>query len=141
MSWVAKTFSMVLFLINWGLALLVTFMTVALAVGKVKYGGGKLPDSVLAMPLTITLMIPGLRALFIGDPPFGNVLDITGLFPQMVLVGICSFVLLAMMGHDLLMKHKGPDPRRDGRADSQNKDNAALLKEEEEGLEVVVLTT
>ncbi|KAL0579352.1 hypothetical protein V5O48_002628 [Marasmius crinis-equi] len=138
MSTVAKAFSMILFIINWGLALLVTFMTVTLLVGKVKCGG-KVPDSVLAMPLTIILMIPGLRALFIGNPPFGNVLDLTGFFPQMVLVGISSFVLLVLMGHDLRVQHEGPNSRRSSRANSEDDEIATLLKEKEE-LKVNVFT-
>ncbi|KAL0068534.1 hypothetical protein AAF712_004248 [Marasmius tenuissimus] len=71
LSPVAKAFSLLLFAVNWVLALLVTFMTISLLVRKIKHGI-QVPDTVLVMPLTIILMVPGLRALFIGNPPFGK---------------------------------------------------------------------
>ncbi|KAK1235542.1 hypothetical protein PQX77_001230 [Marasmius sp. AFHP31] len=137
LSTVAKSFSLLLFTVNWALALLVTFMTVALSVGKIKHGS-QVPDSVLAMPLTIILMVPGLRALFIGDPPFGNVLDLTGFFPQMILIGVSSFVLLVLMSHDLRKQHEViPNSRRGSKMEESDEEMAMLLKDKED-LKVMV---
>ncbi|KAF9270749.1 hypothetical protein L218DRAFT_952828 [Marasmius fiardii PR-910] len=128
---VARTFTMVLFFVNWGLVVLVLFMTVSLLVRKMKYQK-QVPESILAMPLTIILMIPGLRALFIGDPPFGNLVDLLGFFPQMMIVAVCSFVLLVLMGQGL----DGNYIR--GKARLAHGLETASLLEEKEGSELKV---
>ncbi|KAH8833326.1 hypothetical protein DL96DRAFT_1552302 [Flagelloscypha sp. PMI_526] len=104
LSTIAKFFSVALFTINWSLALLVLFMTVLFLVRIGQVGGG-LPESVMVVPVTIIVTIPALRALFIGNPPFGHVFDVLGFFPQMIVVAICSIILLSLM---LRPNHSSP---------------------------------
>jgi hypothetical protein len=69
-SALARTFSLIMFFVNWGLTLVVLFMTIRQAVGNEEVN-----KDVLVMPVTIILIIPALRQLFVGNPPFGEYPD------------------------------------------------------------------
>jgi len=81
-------------MLNWALTVLVVYITVAVMVSRKKEAG----EGVLLIPLTIILTIPALRAMFVGSPPFGILLDVVGLFVQMIVVGLCSIALLLKVG-------------------------------------------
>ncbi|KAJ6472390.1 hypothetical protein DFH09DRAFT_1380408 [Mycena vulgaris] len=83
----ARAFTLVLFLVNWALALAVVYLTIVAAVAR-----AHAPEGLLLVPLTVVLTIPALRALFVDAPRFGMLLDILGLFMQMALVSLCSIV-------------------------------------------------
>ncbi|KAJ7105996.1 hypothetical protein C8R44DRAFT_745644 [Mycena epipterygia] len=89
-SLLAKVFTIAIFLLNWGLVVSVMYITVVAYVSKDR----NLGDWALAAPLTIILTIPGLRGLFVGDPPFGILLDAIGIFLQMIVVCICASALV-----------------------------------------------
>jgi hypothetical protein len=125
LSSVARAFSIVLFAVNWGLALIVMFMTISLVVEKNR-NNAQIPDSVLAMPVTIILTIPALRALFIGNPPFGNVLDVLGLLPQMIIVAVSSLVLMVVMAVDIKPKAKSGTGPSDGSGDGVTRYSSLL---------------
>ncbi|KAF8173791.1 hypothetical protein K438DRAFT_129601 [Mycena galopus ATCC 62051] len=82
---IAKAFTLILFAVNWALALAVLYLTIVAA-----YAPAAVGDGVLLVPLTVILTIPALRALFVDAPRFGMMLDILGLFMQMALVSLCS---------------------------------------------------
>jgi hypothetical protein len=64
----AKVFTGIIFFVNWGLVSCVMYITLIAWISQDK----KLGDWALAAPVTIILTIPGLRALFVGNPPFGE---------------------------------------------------------------------
>jgi hypothetical protein len=66
-SALARTFSLIMFFVNWGLTLVVLFMTIRQAISNEEVN-----KDVLVMPVTIILIIPALRQLFVGNPPFGE---------------------------------------------------------------------
>ncbi|KAJ7463727.1 hypothetical protein FB451DRAFT_1370627 [Mycena latifolia] len=93
-SLLAQVFTLTIFLLNWGLVACVLFITLAAWVSKNR----KLGDWALAVPVSILLTIPGLRALFVGNPPFGILFDAVGIFLQMIVVGICALALVLKVG-------------------------------------------
>ncbi|KAJ7489603.1 hypothetical protein B0H11DRAFT_1912613 [Mycena galericulata] len=66
-SLLAKVFTVTLFFINWGLVACVCYITIVAWISRDRKAG----QWVLAIPVTIILTIPGLRALFVGNPSFG----------------------------------------------------------------------
>ncbi|KAJ7730387.1 hypothetical protein DFH07DRAFT_173933 [Mycena maculata] len=82
----AKAFTLVLFVVNWALAIAVLYLIVVAAV----LPATDVSEGVLLVPLTVILTIPALRALFVDAPEFGIMLDILGIFMQMALVSLCS---------------------------------------------------
>lgn len=58
-------FIMAMFLVNWGLTLVVLYISVAASDGR------KVNESILVLPLSVILTIPALRALWVGAPAFG----------------------------------------------------------------------
>ncbi|KAJ7489610.1 hypothetical protein B0H11DRAFT_1912621 [Mycena galericulata] len=65
-SLLAKVFTVTLFFINW-LVACVCYITIVAWISRDRKAG----QWVLAIPVTIILTIPGLRALFVGNPSFG----------------------------------------------------------------------
>ncbi|THG95069.1 hypothetical protein EW026_g6511 [Hermanssonia centrifuga] len=65
----SQFFVVVLFAVNWGLTLVVLFITIAATDGQ------KVDVSILILPVTVILTIPALRALWVGAPAFGLLLD------------------------------------------------------------------
>ncbi|PSR77115.1 hypothetical protein PHLCEN_2v8060 [Hermanssonia centrifuga] len=84
----SQFFVVVLFVVNWGLTLVVLFITIAATDGQ------KVDVSILILPVTVILTIPALRALWVGAPAFDSV----GLFVQMVVVSVCSMFLVIGIG-------------------------------------------
>ncbi|PSS06876.1 hypothetical protein PHLCEN_2v3504 [Hermanssonia centrifuga] len=84
----SQFFVVVLFAVNWGLTLVVLFITIAATDGQ------KVDVSILILPVTVILTIPALRALWVGAPAFDSV----GLFVQMVVVSVCSMFLVIGIG-------------------------------------------
>lgn len=88
-SILAQAFTMCMLLVNWALTVGTLYMTLVVLVRK-----EKMNDAVLALPITMVLTIPVIRALFIGTPPFGILLDVAGFFLQIILVALCTLALL-----------------------------------------------
>ncbi|KAJ7489606.1 hypothetical protein B0H11DRAFT_2404494 [Mycena galericulata] len=87
-SLLAKVFTVTLFFINWGLVACVCYITIVAWISRDRKAG----QWVLAIPVTIILTIPGLRALFVGNPSFGL------LTPWMIIVCICALALVLKVG-------------------------------------------
>ncbi|KDR76883.1 hypothetical protein GALMADRAFT_417399 [Galerina marginata CBS 339.88] len=85
----ARTFVMILLIVNWALTGVVVYITAGTLVL-----GSKIGDGILVLPVTVILTLPALRALFVENPPFGILIDILGLFMQMIIVSLCSLILL-----------------------------------------------
>ncbi|KAJ7836704.1 hypothetical protein B0H13DRAFT_1912907 [Mycena leptocephala] len=66
-SRLAQAFTISIFVVNWGLVVCVMYITLVAWTSKDQKAG----DWALAAPVTIILTIPGLRTLFVGNPPFG----------------------------------------------------------------------
>lgn len=62
----AKLYTMVLFVVNWLLTLMVGYITLLTHLGE-EFGEG-----IIVLPLTIILTLPQIRGLFVQDPPFGE---------------------------------------------------------------------
>lgn len=65
-SVLARTFTICMQLVNWALTVGTLYITLVVLVRKEKVN-----DAVLALPITVVLTMPAIRALFIGTPPFG----------------------------------------------------------------------
>ena len=109
-SILAQAFTMCMLLVNWALTVGTLYTTLVFLVRKEKMSD----STVLALPITVVLTIPAIRALFVGAPPFGILLgtiacglfvcfsqqltfpflDMAGCFPQIMLVALCSLALL-----------------------------------------------
>lgn len=81
-------FVMSLFIVNWSLTAIVLYITLS------ANEGNDVGESILLLPLSVIVTIPGLRALWVGAPAFGLLLDSAGFFLQMVIVAICSIFLV-----------------------------------------------
>ncbi|GJE87189.1 hypothetical protein PsYK624_032720 [Phanerochaete sordida] len=81
-------FVMSLFLVNWALTAVVLYITLS------ANEGNDVGESILLLPLSVIVTIPGLRALWVGAPAFGLLLDSAGFFLQMVIVALCSIFLV-----------------------------------------------
>ncbi|KAH9847631.1 hypothetical protein C2E23DRAFT_863263 [Lenzites betulinus] len=88
----SQLFVMVLFVVNWLLTAVVVYIAVS------AYDGMPLSEGVLILPLSVVLTIPALRALWVGAPAFGLLLDSCGTFLQMVLVSLASIYLVVNVG-------------------------------------------
>ncbi|KAI0829623.1 hypothetical protein BC628DRAFT_1416671 [Trametes gibbosa] len=88
----SQLFVMVLFIVNWLLTAVVVYIAVS------AYDGMPLSEGVLILPLSVILTIPALRALWIGAPAFGLLLDSCGTFLQMVIVSLASIYLVVNVG-------------------------------------------
>ncbi|EKM55382.1 uncharacterized protein PHACADRAFT_93717, partial [Phanerochaete carnosa HHB-10118-sp] len=82
-------FVMSLFLVNWALTGVVLYITLS------ANEGNDVGESILLLPLSVIVTIPGLRALWVGAPAFGKSLEYSaGFFLQMVIVALCSIFLV-----------------------------------------------
>ncbi|THU91447.1 hypothetical protein K435DRAFT_863431 [Dendrothele bispora CBS 962.96] len=95
-SLLAIVFVLMIFIVNWILTLLVLGITIGV-VYRQRHGGGREDPSVLLFPITVIFSIPQLRALFVGDPEFGILLDAVGILLQIIVVSLCGFVLLFVL--------------------------------------------
>ena len=68
-SILAQAFTMSMLLVNWALTVGSLYITVVMLVKR-----ERMSEAVLALPITVVLTIPVIRALFIGSPPFGILL-------------------------------------------------------------------
>ncbi|KAJ6630152.1 hypothetical protein B0H10DRAFT_1112874 [Mycena sp. CBHHK59/15] len=100
---VARAFTLVLFAVNWALALVVLYLTVVAAVSPARHAVG---EGILFVPLTVILTVPALRALFVDAPRFGMLLDILGLFAQMALVSLCSILFTVRVSLNAIAAHR-----------------------------------
>ena len=71
-SVLAQAFTMCMMLVNWALTVGTVYITLVMLVRR-----EKMSDAVLALPITVVLTIPAIRALFVGSPPFGILLGTT----------------------------------------------------------------
>ncbi|KIP09502.1 hypothetical protein PHLGIDRAFT_18603 [Phlebiopsis gigantea 11061_1 CR5-6] len=85
-------FVMSLFTVNWALTAVVLYITLC---GN---EGMEVGESILLLPLSVIVTIPALRALWVGAPSFGLLLDSCGMFLQMVIVALCSIFLVVNVG-------------------------------------------
>ena len=110
-SILAQAFTMCMLLVNWALTIGSIYITLVMLVQR-----ERMSEAVLALPITVVITIPAIRALFIGSPPFGILLgtlrrnflnwfafadsspfslpDIAGFFFQIILVALCSLALI-----------------------------------------------
>ena len=109
-SVLSRAFTMCLWIVNWALSAGTMYITLAIVVNA-----QKVTDVVLALPITVILTVPTIRALYVGEPPFGILLgicprshfprvdadadfccfaDVVGFFLQIILVALCSLALL-----------------------------------------------
>ena len=65
-KWLARAFTLFMFLINWSLAIGSIYITLLVVLRR-----EKMDTTVLLLPVTIVLIIPTLRSLFDGSPPIG----------------------------------------------------------------------
>lgn len=63
----AKAFVATIYFVNWLLTGMVLFTTV----GVFRLNKKRMPDTLLALPITVILIVPSLRALMVGSPAFG----------------------------------------------------------------------
>ena len=70
-SVLAQAFTVCLLLVNWALTVGTLYILLAVLMRK-----EKMKDAVLALPITVMLTIPTIRALFVGAPPFGILLSV-----------------------------------------------------------------
>lgn len=68
-SILAQAFTMSMLLVNWALTVGSLYLTLVMLVKR-----ERMSEAVLALPITVVLTIPAIRALFIGSPPFGILL-------------------------------------------------------------------
>lgn len=67
----SKTFTMCMWIVNWALTAGTIYTTLVTLIDA-----RKMSDAVLALPITVILTIPAIRALYVGAPPFGILLGI-----------------------------------------------------------------
>lgn len=61
-----KVFNVMIFIMNWLLAVTILFITIVALFGK-----KKMPEVVLLLPVTVILTVPSLRALMVDSPASG----------------------------------------------------------------------
>lgn len=88
---VSKSFVIIVFVVNWGLTLMVVSVTMVALFAK----NLRIPDGIVVLPVSVILTLSGLRALFVDSPPSCILLDIIGIFFQMTIVSVCSIALIA----------------------------------------------
>ena len=64
-------FVMILFGVNWALTAMVVYIT-TIALFSTEF---RITDGIPALPITVILTIPALRALFLDSPPFGELIE------------------------------------------------------------------
>ena len=79
-SILAQAFTMCMLLVNWALTIGSIYITLVMLVKR-----ERMSEAVLALPITVVITIPAIRALFIGSPPFGILL---GTFRSNSLAGL-----------------------------------------------------
>lgn len=62
----AQLYTVVLFLLNWALTGITVYITVLIQMGEA------LGEGIVALPLTILLILPMIRNMFVESPPFGE---------------------------------------------------------------------
>lgn len=67
----AIVFACIIFASNWAFTVFVIYIALLGYYSKDR----KLGEGILVLPITLILAIPALRALFIGNPPFGNAMS------------------------------------------------------------------
>ena len=68
--WTLVAFVVTLFIINWALTIAVVWVAVVAVDALV--GGKDVPEFIIALPISVILVIPGTRTLWMGAPPFGE---------------------------------------------------------------------
>ena len=61
-------FVMAIFVVNWALTLMVVYITIIAKLST----ESRITDGIVALPITVILTLPALRALFLDSPPFGE---------------------------------------------------------------------
>ncbi|KAF5331494.1 hypothetical protein D9758_018263 [Tetrapyrgos nigripes] len=112
-SLLARVFCMAIFSINWLLTILVMGLTIKVLFHwkrtRRRRTGVKQDSTVLLFPITVIFSIPQLRALFVGDPAFGILLDAVGILLQIIIVSLCGGVLLIVLNKQLPEETLGPE--------------------------------
>lgn len=67
----SRTFTMSMWIVNWALTAGTVYTTLVNLVST-----QRMSDAVLALPITVILIIPAIRQLYVGGPPFGILLGI-----------------------------------------------------------------
>ncbi|KAF5369536.1 hypothetical protein D9758_002630 [Tetrapyrgos nigripes] len=115
-SVIAKIFCMAIFFINWFLTILVMGLTIKVVFhwkrSRGRRTGVKQDSTVLLFPITVIFSIPQLRALFVGDPAFGILLDAVGILLQIIIVSLCGGVLLIVLNKQLPEETLELEPER-----------------------------
>jgi len=84
-----KALTFFMFAINWMMALC-SMITTSIIFDQ----AGGVRDGIALLPITVILVIPAIRNLYPGAPPFGIFLDVVGFFPQMFIVAVCTVMVL-----------------------------------------------
>ncbi|KAF9777653.1 hypothetical protein BJ322DRAFT_568509 [Thelephora terrestris] len=84
-----KALTFFMFATNWMMALC-SMITTSIIFDR----GSEVKDGVALLPITVILVIPAIRNLYPGAPPFGIFLDVVGFFPQMFIVAVCTVMVL-----------------------------------------------
>lgn len=58
-------------------------------------------SDILSICLTSLFALPSVRSILPGAPPFGCLLDMVGILPNIILISLCvsTFLLLAALGN------------------------------------------
>jgi len=91
-SVLSRAFTMWMWIINWALTAGTMYITLVVFAST-----QRMTDAVLALPVTVILTLPAIRGLYVGEPPFGIMLDVVGFFLQLILVALCSLALLYLV--------------------------------------------
>ena len=62
---VSKSFVLIIFVVNWGLTLMVVSVTMVALFAK----NLRIPDGIVVLPVSVILTLSGLRAQFVDSPP------------------------------------------------------------------------
>lgn len=65
----SRTFTVCMWIVNWALTVGTVYTTLVILVNA-----QKMSDAVLALPITVILIIPAIRGLYVGAPTFGILL-------------------------------------------------------------------
>jgi len=112
-------FTMILFLVNWLLTLLVLHITVYYIIENYKSDKkdvAEVPREILLLPVSVILTVPSLRAAMPSVPDFGIMLDIIGYFFDIVIISVCSMILILLLIYQRKPKEdskESPDTGKD----------------------------
>ncbi|KAL8291489.1 hypothetical protein RQP46_002467 [Phenoliferia psychrophenolica] len=95
---VTRAFAVLVAIVNWLLTLVTVWVTIVAGFGpRTPTGDYNVRGELLALPITVLLGIPALRAAMPGDPPSGSRIDLWGYYPNLVIVITSAVWLVALI--------------------------------------------